>query len=292
MGEQTYRLDRSHGIGYAVRGFSRNCLIRLIDYPELPLRMSTRQTVKAGRSALLVQADLPVGNRMLPVAYKRIRRIGWLKKLMGLVRRNRTLRSWRLGLEFLNRGIATARPLAVIVPRPGTTARDSFLVTEWIDGGLNLTDFCRRIEELPPSQQARLLQAAAFRLGNLLGQMHAAGITHRDLKPGNLMLVPRGGDVTAYVIDLDGANIRRRIPYQLRLRNLSRLALGLEPFRAVGSTVRLRFLVAYLTAVGERSREWKSLWRDLDKLTTLRRHQKQRTAARRNRRATLPFSLP
>lgn len=285
MGEQTYRLDRSHGTGFAIRGFSRNCLIRLIDYPELPLRMSTRQTVKAGRSALLVQADLPVGHRMLSVAYKRIRRHGWLKKLTGIVRRNRTLRSWRLGHKFLNHGIATARPLAVIIPRRHATANDSFLITEWIDGGLNLTDFYRRIEELPPSRQVRLLRAAASRLGNLLGRMHAAGITHRDLKPGNLLLVPRGGDVTAYVIDLDGAKIRRRIPSRLRLRNLSRLVLGLEPFGGIALTLRLRFLIAYLTIVGETSRDWKSIWRDLDRLTAIRRREKQHTATLRHRRA-------
>jgi len=285
MDEQTYRLDRSHGCGFAVREFSRNCLIRLIDYPELPLRMSTRQTVKAGRSALLVQADLPVGNQMLSVAYKRIRRHGWLKKLTGILRRNRTLRSWRLGHEFLNRGIATARPLAVIIPRRSASIPESFLVTQWIDGGLNLTDFCRQIEELPPPQQVMLLRAAASRLGNLLGRMHAVGITHRDLKPGNMLLVPRGGDVTAYVIDLDGANIRGRIPSRLRLRNLSRLVLGLESTSSIGWATRLRFLIAYRRAVGDTRQNWKSAWRELERLTIRRRQEKQRTAARRNRRA-------
>jgi len=283
MAGHTYRLDRLHGIGYAVRGFSRNCLIRLVDYPELPLRMNTRQTVKVDQNVLVVQADLPVGHGMLPVAYKRIRRLGWLKKLTGFIRVNRTLRAWRLGQAFLDRGIATARPLAVVVPRRPLIESDSFLVTEWIEGGLNLTDFCRRVEELPASTQPRLLRAAAFRLGDLLGRMHAAGITHRDLKPGNLMLVPRDGDVTAYVIDLDGAALHRRVPSRLRLKNISRLALGAESFGNVSSALRRRFLVAYLTAVGETSRDWKSTWRDLATLTIRRRQRKQRIAARRSR---------
>ncbi|MCA9069362.1 MAG: hypothetical protein KDA84_10585, partial [Planctomycetaceae bacterium] len=51
------RLKRWRGMGYAVEGISRDTLIRLIDFPELPLRIHTRDTIKAGRSALLVRGE-------------------------------------------------------------------------------------------------------------------------------------------------------------------------------------------------------------------------------------------
>src|SRR5262245_21810648 len=105
---------RQHGIGYAVAAFSRSCLIRLIDYPEMPLRTGSREVIKSGRSAFLVRVELPIAGQTTSVAYKCVRRKTWLKRLTVLVRTNRTLRTWRMGLELRRRGIATARPLAVV----------------------------------------------------------------------------------------------------------------------------------------------------------------------------------
>src|SRR5690606_34782469 len=108
------RLARGTRAGCAVPEFSHACLVRLLEYPALPLRIDTREIVKAGHTALIVRTELPVAGRLVPVAYKRVRRKNWWKVLTALLRPNAALRTWRLGHELLARGIATARPLAAI----------------------------------------------------------------------------------------------------------------------------------------------------------------------------------
>lgn len=276
---QIYSVARHCGIGHAVACFSRACLIRLIDFPQMPLRLATGEVIKSGRSALLVRVELPVGGRMTSVAYKCVRRRTWLKKMTVLVRTNRTLRTWRIGHELLRRGIATARPLAVIVPHRFDFTNHSYVVHEWIERGLNLRDWCWWASELKPGQRHHVMRSAATSLGDLLGRMHSQHVSHRDLKPGNMLLVSAGRNVHSYVIDLDGVSIHKSLSQGLRLRNLSRLVVGLSELPRLDRTVHLRFLRAYLRAVGNGVDRWKGTWKSLEKTGEARLERKLRKAA-------------
>jgi eukaryotic-like serine/threonine-protein kinase len=77
----------------------------------------------------------------------------------------------------------------------GVTPTSSYLAMEWLDG----EDLAARIS------RGRLTVAEALalgaRIGDVLGVIHAQGIVHRDVKPGNIFLVD--GDVRqAKVLDL------------------------------------------------------------------------------------------
>jgi tRNA A-37 threonylcarbamoyl transferase component Bud32 len=272
------KLVRARRAGYAIPGFSRACLLRLIDYPELPLRSRAREVIKAGNSALVVKVELSVGERLTSVAYKRVRRKNWLKRISVFLRTNRTLRTWKLGHELLRRGIDTARPLAVIVPHRFDLAGPSYVAHEWIAGGTNLRDWSWHVARLGPETCACLQRTTAASLGILLGQMHRQNVGHRDLKPGNLLLVEERNGVRACVIDLDGVSLYNRISRRLRLRNLSRLVVGTNELPRLPRTVYLRFLLAYLSAAGDRS-GWKDFWRSLQSLSAVREERKRRKAA-------------
>lgn len=272
------RIGRARGIGYAVHEFSRACLIRLIDYPEMPFRIATREIVKVGRTALIVRTDLPIDGRMVSVAYKRVRRRNWLKIWTGSIRKNRTLKTWQMGRTFLEHGIPTARPLAVILTR-SRLARDAYLVTEWLHGAMNLDSYCRSLKSFPMLERHRKARSAAARLGDTLGRMHASGISHRDLKTGNLLLVDRDEGVAAYVVDLDGAECKGRLPRSLRLKNLARLVVALDDVPAATHSLRLRFLKSYLSAAGDEPSDWKPFWNELNAVSIVRRIRKQRRAS-------------
>jgi serine/threonine protein kinase len=279
-----------------VTDFPRDGLIRLIDAPELPFRAHTRDIVKADRCAVVVRAEMPVGGRMQSVAYKQVRRRGLWKRLTGLLGGNRTLRAWRMGHRLAALGVTTSRPVAVVVPpwiRPG---RPSYLTTEWV-AGANLTQFADGLERLEPRRRQRRLHAAAAALGELLGRMHAAGVSHRDLKAGNLFLVRDEGhgrkgrgardegredseSLRAVVIDLDGAAVWPWVPMWLRVRNLGRFAFACETSFPLSHSVRRRFLAAYLRAAGRPAGEWKSLWARVGR--------RSRSVARRKRHPCRP----
>lgn len=187
MAARFQKITRRGWTAYAVADFPRDLLIRLVECPDLPLRSGPAETIKAGNTALVVRASLPMHAGMTSVAYKRIRRKTALKKLTQAITRNRTLRTFLMGHRFLQHGIETARPLAVIVPSRFDVAAPSWLATEWVDGE-TVADAATRLPQLAPSAQKSFADAAAIALGTLLGKMHAAGITHRDLKSQNLML--------------------------------------------------------------------------------------------------------
>ncbi|MEM9173168.1 MAG: protein kinase [Pseudomonadota bacterium] len=66
----------------------------------------------------------------------------------------------------------------------------SYLVMEWLEGR-SLSDVLsdRPGEALPLSQSLKIIQ----HIGDALAYAHAAGITHADVKPGNVMLLDDGG---------------------------------------------------------------------------------------------------
>jgi len=274
------RLARSRAVGYAVEGISRDTLIRIVDHPELALRIHTRDTIKAGRSALLVRGEIPIGGRVVAVAYKRVQRNGSLKRLTAWLTGNRTLRTWRMGRLFDRLNIATAEPLLVVVPRWYAPAEPSYLIHEWLDQADNIKAYADRLESASSYESRHRLNAAARRLGEVLGRMHAARISHRDLKAGNLMLKDCESSVEAFVIDLDGA---RRFPWRPRFRkarDLSRLALAVSQIPSMRFTIALRFLMAYLRAAGIERADWKPLWREIAKMADQRKRQKQRRPSR------------
>lgn len=276
----SYALRRPTGTGFAVGRFPRDLLIRLTDYPDLPLRMSAHDTIKAGRSTLLLRLQLPIGGKMTSVAYKRARFKHWWKAVGALFRPNAVLRTWRLGRELERHGISTAAPLAAIVPSRWSWRKPSYLMTVWLDDTQNVSVYGQSLSDLPGRIRHRRARSAAKTVGQLLGTLHARGFSHRDLKPANILLVPDDSDgVEAYVIDLDGARQHRHVSRHRRLRNLSRLAVAADDCAATRSD-QLRFLKAWLIASDADPADWKRWWRDLSRITRRRAMLRRRSGVR------------
>jgi len=63
-----------------------------------------------------------------------------------------------------------------------------FYVMEFLPG-MNLSELVERFGPLPPERVVYLLRQAC----DALGEAHAAGMIHRDIKPGNIFAAQRGG---------------------------------------------------------------------------------------------------
>jgi len=110
----------------------------------------------------------------------------------------RLLDNLRLPIEALKRGIPTAAPAALLlVPGPGGMFHGWLAVAEIADA-----DDLSALYAAGATPSRSELGAAI----GLVLLMHEAGLEHRDLNLGNLLVRGGAGRCDAFVIDLDGAS--------------------------------------------------------------------------------------
>ena len=238
-------------------------LARLLGDPDALLWRHLDRPVKIDRTSLIVEAELPLGGRMVRVAYRQYRARSWWKSLLEGFRRTRARRSWDRARVLIDRHIPIARPVALCEPRCRWFSRRSYLATEWIDGGLNLHLYGWRLADCSDRQRLRHAAKCAESLGRLVGRMHAAGIANRDLKGANVLIAERGDRPATYLVDPDGVRVRRRLSASRRASDLARLAVALRAHPWVTRGVCWRFVRAYARAFPAGTIVLKSLWRDV-----------------------------
>jgi 3-deoxy-D-manno-octulosonic acid kinase len=165
----------------------------------------------AGRGAA-ARLELDGGTR---VVLKKMRRGGmlaalWRDRYPGSAR---LLDNLRIPLEARRRGVATPRPLALLLRRRGPGLYEAWLATEELGGAI---DLLAALAADPVPDPDRLAAATAA-----VRTMHDAGVEHRDLNLGNVML---RGERDAFVIDLDRARLHPdSLPFGLRRAGVRRL---------------------------------------------------------------------
>jgi len=176
-----------------------------------------------------------------PIILKRDNRPGLGRKVKEVFLSSRAVRGWRIGHGLLTRGIATARPVAVLERRVCGFLLDSLLATEKIEGAIRLDFWVRQTQSA--NQRRRIIE----QLARLIERMHYLGISQRDLKAPNVLVRQRrGGDLKLYLVDLDGLRLGRRVCRRRRVQNLMRLNVSADEIGHISRTDRLRFLRAYL----------------------------------------------
>lgn len=113
--------------------------------------------------------------------------------------------------RFRREALATARvthPNLVAVFDMDLDHDPPFIAMEFLDG----PTVARELKK-GPFTEARALAVAEQAL-RALAALHAVGIVHRDIKPGNIMLVSAGGVETTKVVDLGIAQLKTGTVYQ------------------------------------------------------------------------------
>jgi 3-deoxy-D-manno-octulosonic acid kinase len=184
-----------------------------LDQPSGWERRLARPAGPAGRGAT-ARVELPSGRA---VRIKRLRRGGALGRLWRdrFVGSKRPLDNLRLSLEAARRGVATPAPVALLVARAGAGLVRAWLAVDEIAGASDLR-----------SRLTSGRRPTAAELGAVLRvvrRMHDAGVEHRDLNLGNL-LVAESDEPAAFVVDLDRGRLHAGpLPFALRQRSLRRL---------------------------------------------------------------------
>jgi len=177
----------------------------------------------------LYRAELRTAKGPVDVVVKQFRPEGLkdrLRRLRG--GGGKAERSWRMGQAFHAAGVPTAEPLMLIEPRDHDSA--SFFITQYMPGVFESRYLLRAVAEGTEREEFPEVDLDLFltELGEILRRMHGAGLFHRDLSIGNVVIRPgesREEPPELYVIDLNRARQRQRLGNRERTRDLCRLEL-------------------------------------------------------------------
>ncbi|RMH21844.1 MAG: hypothetical protein D6696_04905 [Acidobacteria bacterium] len=212
---------------------------------------SALDTVHWGRN-YLYRARLETAAGPLEVVVKQFRNHGWRERRRRRRGAGKARRSWLGARAFAAAGIPTAAPLALIESRRADGP--SFFVSRYLAGALEARYLLRAAnagtfgEAFPEIDFEAFLEA----LGATLRRMHEAGLFHRDLSIGNVLLLPPPAAVAApeiAIVDLNRSRRLRSLSAARRTRDLCRLAIFTRPHQR-------RFLRAYWGADGLTRRRW------------------------------------
>jgi tRNA A-37 threonylcarbamoyl transferase component Bud32 len=261
-----------HGTLWRTPALAPDDVRRLLADPAWLVWQYLDRPVKLTHDTVIVTAELQVDGQSLAVAYKQYRRRGLWKTFWRLFRTGPALRAYRMATALVGRGIPTPRPIAAREPLRRRWFDPSYLATEWIADSENLHLFGWRLAERPLVDRLAQAAAVAESLGRLIGRMHAVGITHRDLKWANLLVV--SGDalcpgapaaefppLRTMLVDVDGARLVRRVPWRRRAADLARLAVGLAAHPWITPGVWRQFYRAYLAQLPTDKNTQRLVWR-------------------------------
>ena len=243
-------LRRAGGTALAVPEIGRAALIRLLDCPDLPAGGGVKEVVKAGNTALVLRAVVPLGGGMAEVAWKRVLRKTPLKRWATLLRPRRTELAFHHARRLRAAGVATPRPLAVLRPPRTAVDRPSWLATEWVARSVDLRTAAKRLAGTNAGERVRRGGNMAAAVGAVLGRLHAAGASHQDLKPENLLVrVPPHGPASAWLLDMDAVRFPAVLTPARRRRDLARLLRDARTWPCWDESADARFHRAYAAAL-------------------------------------------
>lgn len=176
-----------------------------------------------------------------PYFLKRYNCRGWGYRLGNLLRQSRAVRTWRVHLEFLRRGIPIQEPLLCLEERNFRLLGRSYLLTGFVEGASSLMELW---PTLTVDEKSSLLSCLAEHLGHL----HRFGALHGDLKWYNILIRRTAAGWQPTLVDLDGSRILRRSSARKAREDIGRFLRDLEEYE---SDPRLKSL--FEEAWGERA---------------------------------------
>src|SRR5258708_547609 len=123
----------------------------------------------------------------------------WLRQL---VRPPKARMEYERALAVAARGVPTVTPLGIGEDRSRRGPGDSFLITRSLENTEPLDRFV--LATLPgfdSARHSRVRQQLALELARLIAQMHNAGIIHRDLFAGNILVCLEASDLLRLYLD-------------------------------------------------------------------------------------------
>lgn len=161
---------------------------------------------------------LQIAGLDLHIKHYRGTRRDWFRSLF---RGRKATREFVRSREVARRGIPTLEVLGFGESIHRLGPADSFLLTRTLPDAEPLLSYLEsRLPMLTRSARARTQHCLAERVGELFAHKHAAGVLHRDLHPGNLLVRFEKGVPDLFLIDLDAVTLGSPLDWPTSRANL------------------------------------------------------------------------
>jgi tRNA A-37 threonylcarbamoyl transferase component Bud32 len=186
---------------------------------------SAKQTLHWGRNYLYI-VDWPTPGGAMEVVVKQFRHDSLRARLRRGSRGSQARRSLDAARAVEAAGLRTAQPVALVESRDPRAPAWYLARAQPHDFELRYFLRARNAgsdrEAFPEVDAERLLDA----LGRMARRLHEAGIWHRDLTSGNVLVTWRGADEPELVLlDLNRARLGHRLTVPQRMRELGRMPI-------------------------------------------------------------------
>jgi len=178
----------------------------------------------------------------------------WRDSIKDIFRSGREERSLRGHLLLQENGFCA--PRINVVGRKGS---NNFMVSQAGRKISTVYQFLLQMSMLPLSKEKySQIKEHVFQLGSTIGQLHHLGISHGDLRLGNIIIDTSDLCQSRYCFLDNERTVRyRKLPRHKRLKNL--VQLNMIPESLVTKTDRMRFVKAYLQEnpdLAEQKKTW------------------------------------
>jgi len=158
--------------------------------------------------------------------------------LKHIVRPFRAMRSLKASQMLAAVNLLSPEVIAMGQKMSGPFVTKSFLITRSVENAPDLTTHIAKADNLKTKRQF------IRRLAETIGKMHAANISHGDLRTGNLLVKPAGDDWDFYLLDNERTVKYNKLPDKLRFKNL--VQIGMVITKNLTNTDKARFYKTYL----------------------------------------------
>lgn len=145
----------------------------------------------------------------------------WKRRLQG----SKAEKSWRAARVLRAAGIPTPEPWFLIeaLSPDGPSLYVTRRLRHFVESRYYFRSIAAGSEraDFPEIERLELMSA----IGDLFRRVHAAGVWHRDLSIGNLLVAGSGEKLEIHLIDLDRARLPGRVGTLRRLRDICRLPI-------------------------------------------------------------------
>jgi tRNA A-37 threonylcarbamoyl transferase component Bud32 len=190
------------------------------------------------------KCDLSANGQSLALYMKQYLYRSRLDFVKHLLRPGPAKRAYNASLMLHKNGFDAPAVMGLFERRLGPFCTDNLLLTEEVVNAKSMPQLLADIGQSSDKNTRAAKRALIEAFATTIGQMHAKGISHGDLRLGNVLVVKEHENWRFYFIDNERTRKFHHLPARLRLKNLIQVNMIRH---GISNADRLRFFKLYLS---------------------------------------------